>query len=132
MHQAEQINQRVDQAVGQQVADLVDIVDDAHQDLAVRPVVKVGEGQALQMAEHAQPDIMDDALADLVHVAHPESGHQGDRHDDRRIAAADHQHQPGQVLVRDHLVDRLHQDQRRQQVQGAGQDHDRQGAAAAG
>ena len=57
----------VDDAVGQDIRDGVDVVDDPHEDLAGRAAVVVAERQLLQVGEEVLPDIEDDALRNLDH-----------------------------------------------------------------
>ncbi len=63
----------VDNAVGEQVAQTVYIVDHAHLYLAVRTVVIVGERQLLQMTEDIRAELVHDGLADAAGDAYLET-----------------------------------------------------------
>ncbi len=63
------------------------------------------------MAEHIQPDIVDDALADGDHRFHAQMGEYGRKYDDRGESAGD-QEQTGHVFVRNDPVHHEHQQNR--------------------
>ena len=88
-HQVENLQDKVDDAVGKSIGNGVHIVDHTGQDLAVRPVVIELERQFLQMLEQVLPDVVDDLLAHHDHIPGTGAGkqhrsHNGHQHDRRQ------------------------------------------------
>ena len=117
--EVEDLQHKVDDAVGQGVGDGVYIIYDPGEDLPVGPVVVELEGQLLQVLEQVLPDVVDDLLAHHDHVFRPGPGEQhrggdGRRHDYRQ------QHQLPVVLVGDGHVHRPLDEQGPHQGAGGG------------
>ena len=128
-HEAHDLQNHVDDAVGQDVGHGVDVVDHAHEDLARRTAVVIAERQLLQMRKQVLSDVVDDLLADVRHEPRADrrehDAQQDDAHEDRRHPA-DH----GDVLVRHGVVEHpfgdLRDEQRgdrRQRAQRERQEH---------
>lgn len=120
--QVDDLQNEVDDPVGQNVRYGVDVVDDPNQDFPLRSVVVIFKRQYLQMLEQIRADIEDDILADPGHDPGSD-GRQLDADHDRE----QHQHGPSDQRAESflryrHVDDVLNNERRRQR------DRSRQGA----
>ena len=74
--QIEEIQQKVDDAVGEHIRYIVDILHHTHQNLPVRTIVIIGKRQFLQLAEQVGTDLVDNSLSHLSHNAGADGCHQ--------------------------------------------------------
>ena len=66
-HHVDDLDDEVQDAVGQRIGHRVHIVDHPHQDFSVRAVVIIGEGQILQVVKEVLAQVIHNVLAHLGH-----------------------------------------------------------------
>ena len=103
-NQVDDLQDHVDDTVGKNIRNGVDVVDNPDQDLAGRPGIVIAERQLLQVGKQVAADIMDDPLTDMGH--HPgtdggEDNAQGDDAHKEQGHAADH----GGIFVRYRFIE---------------------------
>ena len=124
--QVDHLENDVDQTVRKHIRNGVDIVDNANQNLAVRPVVEVLEGQLLQMREEIFTDIVNDALGYPDHHMRPD-GRQNDADDEHGNQHCAEEEEVLLVLVRNGYVECLLRKHRRKQRDAAAERTDQKG-----